>query len=240
MAHDFSVRSGRKELLDLPHIPFADIRRNMSELEVINSTLGGHAISIRGFRMLAGNRKKIRITEIGCGGGDNLKALMRYSRRLGIEASVTGIDSNAECIRAAREGWKEGDARWIHADYRKAELEEQPDILFSSLFCHHFTDEELVDMLHWMDAHSGLGWFINDLHRHPMAYHSIRLLTRCFSRSYLVKHDAPLSVLRGFQRQEWLRLLGQAGLEDYMLRWQWAFRWLLVRKKQEGTTDQYV
>ncbi|WP_431211923.1 hypothetical protein ACQ86N_40085 [Puia sp. P3] len=82
-----------------------------------------------------------------------------------------------------------------------------------------------------MDRNAGTGWFINDLHRHPLAWGSIRLLTRLFSGSYLVKNDAPLSVLRGFSRSEWQRILQAAGIGGYTLRWKWAFRWLVVRKK---------
>ena len=34
-------RSYTRELLDQPHIPFEDIKRNMQELEFINTYLGG-------------------------------------------------------------------------------------------------------------------------------------------------------------------------------------------------------
>ncbi|MBS1567088.1 MAG: SAM-dependent methyltransferase, partial [Bacteroidetes bacterium] len=101
-------------------------------------------------------------------------------------------------------------------------------IIFSSLFCHHFTDEELHDMLPWMQCNALAGFFINDLHRHPLAYYSIKWLTAAFSRSYLVKNDAPLSVRRGFVKNEWQSILRQAGMNRYRLQWKWAFRWLLV------------
>ena len=78
-----------------------------------------------------------------------------------------------------------------------------------------------------------LGFFINDLHRHFLAYHSIRLLTRAFSKSRLVKNDAPISVTRGFSRIDWSNILAAAGLEDYELRWKWAFRWLLTYRKHQ-------
>ena len=228
---DFSQRSHKKELLDRDDIPFADIERNMRELDIINTWLGGHAISIRGLRNSIRTMKdpvRVSICEIGCGGGDNLRVLSRWCRRRGIDVEVTGIDNNAHCIKVARERWQEGNARWIHSDYREVVFgERKPDILFSSLFCHHFTDEELVGMLRWMQRHTGSGWFINDLQRHPLAWFSIRLLTRWFSRSYLVKNDAPLSVLRGFRRTEWEKLLREAGVGEFSLHWKWAFRWLV-------------
>jgi hypothetical protein len=83
-------------------------------------------------------------------------------------------------------------------------------------------------MFRWMHENSRSGFFINDLHRHPLAYHSIRLLTCFFSKSYLVKHDAPLSVLRGFKKKEMEELLNSAGIQHYKIQWKWAFRWLVI------------
>ncbi len=229
---DFSRRSDQKELLDRDDIPFPDIARNMRELDFINTWLGGHAISVKGLRQLSRGRKRIGICEIGCGGGDNLRVLSRWCQKNGMEVQVTGIDYNAHCLSVAKERWKDGPAEWIHSDYRQVVFGSQrPDIIFSSLFCHHFTDAELIGQLRWMEAQAGLGWFINDLQRHPLAYHSIRLLTAGFSRSYLVRHDAPLSVLRGFHRREWQALLDEVVAGGYTLDWKWAVRWLIVAKK---------
>jgi len=230
---DFSKRSYEKELLDRDDIPFADIERNMLELDFINTWLGGHGISIMGLRRLLEGRQRLTICEIGCGGGDNLRVINRYCRRRQVEVQVIGIDYNAHCIRVAGEKWKEGNAEWIHSDYRNVSFENgKPDIIFSSLFCHHFTDEELVQQLRWMETNAGVGWFINDLQRHPVAWYAIRRLTGWWSRSYLVKNDAPLSVLRGFSRGEWEELLRKAGIVHYSLQWKWAFRWLVTRTRK--------
>jgi SAM-dependent methyltransferase len=229
---DFSKRSHEKELLDGEGLPFADIERNMRELDFINTWLGGHAISVNGLSSVAQGLRRVHICEIGCGGGDNLRVLDQWCQRRGIAVRVTGIDNNAHCLEVARQRWRKGNATWVHADYREVAFgDERPDILFSSLFCHHFTDEELVFQLRWMEEHAARGWFINDLHRHPMAYHAILLLTAWFSASYLVKNDAPLSVLRGFSRREWEGLLRRAGASACTVQWKWAFRWLVVRSK---------
>jgi 2-polyprenyl-3-methyl-5-hydroxy-6-metoxy-1,4-benzoquinol methylase len=229
---DFLSRSYEKELLDRTDIPFDAIDRNMYELDVINTWLGGHAISVAGLKKLIGNRREMTICEIGCGGGDNLIALRRYCQRRGIKVRFTGIDINPHCIAVARKKLTGAEASFLTSDYLLAHLgDEKPDVVYSSLFCHHFTDQELVTMLRWMRDHCRIGFFINDLHRHPLAYHSIRLLTTLFSRSWLVKNDAPLSVLRGFRRAEWKSLLQQAAITDYSLSWKWAFRWLIISEK---------
>ena len=229
---DFSKRSSLKELLDRDDIPFADIEKNMQELDVINTWLGGHAISQKGLKQLIGARKRVRICEIGCGGGDNLRALNQWCGRHGITAAVIGIDNNAHCVAVARQHWTGDHAEWVCADYRELSFADgRPDIVFSSLFCHHFTDAELTHQLRWMDKNAEMGWFINDLQRHPLAYYAIRLLTAAFSGSYLVRNDAPLSVLRGFSRTEWRRLLAAAKIDDSRVSWEWAFRWLITRRK---------
>jgi hypothetical protein len=98
------------------------------------------------------------------------------------------------------------------------------------LFFHHFTADQLVDVLGSLKSQCRVGIVINDLHRHPLAYYSIKLLTQFFSKSSMVKFDAPLSVMRGFTRLEWEEILRQAGITDYTLKWKWAFRWeILIR-----------
>lgn len=229
---DFSHRSYQKELLDRDDIPFADIERNMQELDFINTYLGGHAITIAGIKKIMRGappaKKDWLICEIGCGGGDNLKAIHHWCTRKGIAASYTGIDINPQCIEVAVRKLRSIPCILMTSDYKLARMERKPDIVFSSLFCHHFTDEELTGMLQWMQQWAGTGFFINDLHRHPLAYYSIKGLTALFSSSYLVKNDAPLSVQRGFKKDEWIQLLHAAGIHSYRISWKWAFRYLVT------------
>jgi 2-polyprenyl-3-methyl-5-hydroxy-6-metoxy-1,4-benzoquinol methylase len=225
---DLRSRSNTKELLDEDGIPFADIRRNMEELETINTWLGGHAITIAGFKELLGTRKEIHICEIGCGGGDNLKAIAKWCARRGVKVRLTGIDIKDTCIEYAQINLKGFDAKLIVSDFRTATLPTEPDIIFSSLFCHHFSDEEVAGILQWKMQHARVGFFINDLHRHSLAYHSIRIITKILSSSYLVQHDAPVSVTRGFRRADWSEIIRKAGLRgSSVVRWRWAFRWLV-------------
>ena len=79
-----------------------------------------------------------------------------------------------------------------------------------------------------MRQNSRIGFFINDLHRHAIAYYAIKILTKLFSKSYLVKNDAPLSVQRGFKRKDWEQLFAKAGIENFQCKWRWAFRWLVT------------
>lgn len=227
---DFRTRSLEPELLDASDIPFEDIQQNMKELAVINHWLGGHAITLRGIRSLM-HSDTLSIAEIGCGGGDNLSYLQRHLSHA-VRLSLTGIDLKPACIDFARS--VHPGIQFLCSDYRQVQFDVKPDIIFSSLFCHHFSDADLISQLQWMKDNSKLGFVINDLHRHPLAYHAIRMLTQLFSTSYLVKHDAPLSVARGFTKSEWLELFRKAGISDFSIEWRWAFRHLIMLKHGTG------
>jgi len=224
---NFSKRSYQKELLDAQSISINDTMQTMKELDIINTYLGGHAITLNGFKKLLGKKKKTSICEIGCGGGDNLNVIGKWCKKKGINIKLIGVDINPNCSNVIERTNPE--IEFLGSDYKKIDFDKNvPDILFSSLFCHHFTDEELIEMVMWMKTNSTRGFFINDLHRHPLAYHSIKLITKLFSNSHLVKNDGPLSVLRSFKKADWINILQQAGITNYTIQWKWAFRYLIV------------
>ena len=227
-------RSYQNELLDNNDIPFVDIRQNMRELNIINTLLGGHRITLKGVQTLLFGQKQIHVCEIGCGGGDNLLAIEKWCKNKSIKVTFTGIDIKEECIQFAKTKTAlQGCTTWLVSDYKKVVFAQKPDIIFSSLFCHHFRDEELITQLRWMKENATIGFFINDLQRHPLAYHSIKILTQLFSKSYLVKNDAPLSVQRGFTKKEWQTILTKANITSYQIQWQWAFRYLITYRHAE-------
>ena len=233
-AINLRYRSLKKEFLDEDDIPFEDIRTNMQELNTINTWLGGHAITRSGFKKLLANKKAVHVCEIGCGDGNNLYQLYKWCKRHKITFRCTGIDIKPECIETAKKDYAIENADWIVQDYKTVSFESRPDIIFSSLFCHHFTEGELIHQLQWMQRNAAVGFFINDLQRHWFAYHSIKVITQIFSSSYLVKNDAPLSVARGFHQQEWQQLFSKAGIKDYTIEWRWAFRYLIIYKNKTG------
>ncbi|MBC7651763.1 MAG: methyltransferase domain-containing protein [Deinococcales bacterium] len=227
----FKQRSYKAELLDGDGIAFTDIKQNMQELDTINTLLGGHAITIKGIAKLVGNLKQITVCEIGCGGGDNLIAINNYCTLQNIQAQFIGIDIKQTCISFAKtKPALQHNTTWLVSDYQQVVFKTQPTIIFSSLFCHHFTNQQLVFQLLWMQKNASVGFFINDLQRHFLAYYSIKIITQIFSSSYLVKNDAPLSVARGFVKNDWVDILNNAHLNNYQITWQWAFRFLIIYK----------
>lgn len=225
-------RSYQKELMDEENIPFEAMAQTLKELNVVNSRLGGHAITLSGVRQLLDGKEAVTICEIGCGGGDNLFAIQQYCLKKNIRTSFIGIDINPECIAFAKKQYPRMPCEWICSDYALVNFDNnQPDIIFSSLFCHHFTDDQLVSMLKWQEQNCSQGFFINDLHRHWLAYYLIKYITKFFSKSYLVKNDACLSVARSFRKKDWELFFQKAGLTEYTIDWRWAFRFIVIFKK---------
>ncbi len=226
-------RAPGPELMDDLTLADDALRQNLDELETINTWLGGYqpvlnALDRLKSRFPAG--RPLRLADLGSGGGDTLRHVARWARRNGVPVALTGVDANPFMLDYARAK----SADYPEISYQQADIfsakfqAETYDVLTASLFCHHFTDDELGALLRQWAGQARVAVVVNDLHRHWLAYHGIKWLTRLLGGSYLVRHDAPLSVARAFRRADWGPLLARAGIARYELRWRWAFRWQLI------------
>lgn len=233
---NFSTRAPGPELMDDLTLASDDLRRNLDELETINTWLGGYQPVLNALarlRLRFPQSRPLRLADLGSGGGDTLRHIARWARKNSIPVELAGIDANPFMLDyAAAKSQAYPEISYRKFDIFSPKFQTEPyDILTCSLFCHHFTDDELVTLLRQWHQQAGLAVVINDLHRHWLAYYSIKWLTRLFRGSYLVQHDAPLSVARAFRRADWQVLLARAGINHYELRWRWAFRWQVVLVK---------
>lgn len=220
-------------MLDKENIPKDLLFQNLRELEAVNVWLGGLRITKLGFKrslqMQMGNKREIKVADIGCGGGDALRAMASYADQKNLKGEFVGIDMKSDCIDYAQASSQGFDTiSFVKADYRDG-IRKDPEIthVHAALFCHHLTDEEFIELLRYCRQEK-MTLIINDLHRHPLAYYSIWFITRLFRGSKLIQHDAPLSVLRGFKKKELRSLLDKAEITTYYLRWKWAFRYLII------------
>ncbi|WP_242926496.1 methyltransferase domain-containing protein [Pontibacter vulgaris] len=234
------LRSNTPELMDDLTLSGEELQENLEELEVINNWLGGYQVVLQSLDKIISRYnplpKPLRIADIGCGAGDTLRSIAKWARRKRIQTQLTGIDANDFMVQYARHNCSAFEEVAIvqHDVFSERFSRVKYDVLVCSLFCHHFTDAQLVQMFRQLHSQASIAVIINDLHRHWFAYYSIKFITAIFSGSRLVKNDAPLSVMRAFKRHELENLLHQAGISNYTLRWMWAFRWQLVMYKTEA------
>jgi 2-polyprenyl-3-methyl-5-hydroxy-6-metoxy-1,4-benzoquinol methylase len=231
---DFSTRSGNVEKMDDLECSGEVLEQTLRELEFINKWLGGNKITIDAIAELCTSSSygEITIADLGCGGGEMLRIIEGWGKRNNVRLTLTGIDANPNIIAFAKRNLSDcPQIQFKTVNIFSDEFRQQKyDIVIGTLFYHHFTDHELAAFFKRLRQQVRIGYVINDIHRHWLAYYSIRTLTRLFSRSAMVKYDAPLSVLRAFKKQELKKILELAQPAVFSIRWRWAFRWLVVAK----------
>ncbi len=225
---DFSKRATGPELMDDFSLPSAEINPLLAGLELVNQYLGGYQVVFSALKTVS-VQQNFHIGDWGCGGGDVLRAIAKKFKKE--ELILTGIDATPAAVAFASQKNTSPNINFILANVLSAETKKlQADIILSTLFTHHFCDEEWILLIRKMLDCSGHAVIIDDLHRHWLPYYVIKILTK-LTDSKLAQYDGPLSVLKGFKRKELEVLLKKAGISNYSIRWKWAFRWQIILYK---------
>jgi ubiquinone/menaquinone biosynthesis C-methylase UbiE len=213
---DFSARLQATELMDDMSRPVAEFDQAYRELASINRRLGGiHAIA----RFLP-NKEELHVLDVAAGGCDIGDALAETRG-----CRVVSLDLNPMGLRHSRRTSPVvGDGTML--PFRDGAF----DAVICSLSFHHLTDTDCEQVLREMWRASRGCVLVNDLHRHPVAYMSIWILAQLFSKSDMVKHDGPVSVLRAFQPADFREIARKAGVKAEVHR-SFPFRLVLVGKK---------
>ncbi len=232
MSNFLRKRSYEIELMDDLRSSGPVIDQTLKELAIINRLLGGNYVTLRGLNAFVKPGEPLHIIDIGCGGGDMMMLMCDWAVKNGFDIRITGVDANPNIIEYARKNT----AAYPQIDYVACDVFSKEfrqlrcDVVTSTLFTHHFTDEQLVRLFSQLKGQARKGIVINDLHRHWFAYHSIKVLTRFFSKSKMVRNDAAVSVKRSFRRNEIATVLFKSGIHGFDLSWHWAFRWKIVAR----------
>lgn len=231
----FRHRSDKKEILDNEMIETSELDLNLKELNTINKLLGGYNATLAGLKTVFSKTDKhvINVLDIGFGGGDSIRMMAEFAKDQKRNVFFYGVDLKPDCVAYATKNLSALINKiLICDDYRNlsGEFLDKIDVIHCSLFLHHLNDEEIAALFKFAFQNK-CTLLINDLHRNPFAYYSIKLLTGFFSRSRLVKNDAPLSVLRGFKKDELIKFVSESGYTDFSVKWIWAFRYLIYAGK---------
>lgn len=174
------------------------------------------------------------LVDVGCGGGLFVLHLSQYYPNM----KLLGIDvSEAAVLQAKRELMQ-----WQHSSRlqaRNVDFQLQPqqalklsensvDIVLITLVCHHLDDDELIGFLQHAFQAARRAVIINDLHRHALAYWFYKAISPVLFRNRLITHDGLISIKRSFTRLELERLLKQANIPHYEIKWCFPFRWRVI------------
>lgn len=229
---NFSARSNRQELMDDLTIQGSELHETLDGLERINRVFRGYEPSIGGIAALIAAhpyQREFSVLDVGTGSADTPRVLSRWAKLKNVQLKIHGIDLTPTTIKHAR--MRSLNYPNIHIEQRDLFLIEphlQFDIVHAALMLHHLNDDDAIRALRKMYKLSLLGVVINDLHRHPLNFAGSRMFLPMLSKSRLIRHDGPLSVLRAFTRRELISLIKRADLPTPHIRWRSPFRWQVV------------
>lgn len=236
MTLTFNRRSNEEEWMGMQTVSFEEFQQSLSDLETINHWTLAYCPTLQWLREKISKvaaTHTISIMDIGSGGGDMLRKLWQTFKGQH-DFDLQGIDLHPwSKISALKLTAQNMPVRFETADIFTFTPERRVDFIISSLFTHHLSDAEIIRFLQWMETHAEQGWFINDLHRHPIPYFFIKYAVRLLRYTHLVQHDAPISVMRAFTRKDWQRLLAEAHIpmNGVVIRWYMPFRYGIAHNK---------
>ncbi|HEY3332501.1 MAG TPA: methyltransferase domain-containing protein [Capsulimonadaceae bacterium] len=235
---DFTVRSTSPEWMDDFSITDDRLIKALDELRLVNRLLGGYSstLSVLIPALRAANGP-VRILDVGAGVGDlaEVIALWAVSQPSPVDVQIVATDANPATVEYARQSLARrlptNAAALVNAEVADATNlpygDNEFDVVMASMFLHHFDDITAATVLASMNRVARRGIIVSDLQRHPVAYHGFRALATLTGACDMVRHDGPISVLRGFTRQELTHIAHRAGIATTGPQWRWAFRWLL-------------
>jgi 2-polyprenyl-3-methyl-5-hydroxy-6-metoxy-1,4-benzoquinol methylase len=219
------------ELMDDPHLAPQAHAQALRGLERINWWSHSARILWPPIRRLLRARggKTLRVLDIASGAGDLPIGLWRKARAAGHDVEVDGWDIHAGAIAYARESAhkKGASVRFLRRDALGVLDADRYDVVMCSLFLHHLSRDQAVELLRRMASWATRLVLVNDLRRSALGLVLAHAATRLLSSSEIVHTDGPRSVAAAFSLQEVRLLVREAGLETATIARRWPFRFLL-------------
>lgn len=180
-------------------------RDNLRDLVRINRYLGGHAILRRIMaEFICSEDDRFSMLDVGAASGDMGAVLQRRYPR----ATVTSLDRKCVHLEKAAHPKLAGDAFLLPFAARSF------DFVFSSLFLHHFTDDQVVELFRNFRTLARRAVVAIDLERGPLACRFIPATKWLFGWHDISLYDGPVSVRAAFKKDELISLALRAGLQQ--------------------------
>lgn len=237
MAIDTTYRTQETEIMDDFFLEGKELQEALDKIASINRLLGGNKLTLHGLKTLlkkSDATKIITIADIGCGNGDMLRMLANYGKKNNLNLTLIGIDANAFTINYARKLSTEyPNIEYVCVDIFSDDFSAiEYDIVLCTLTLHHFSNEEILNIMTTFNKNANIGIVINDLHRSKLAYLLFEKVCAVFKLNKMSREDGLISILRGFKKKELENFSKKLDLKNYTINWKWAFRyqWIIAKK----------
>lgn len=232
----FAKRSEKLERIDTGDYTPAEYDRFLQDIRLVNRYAG----DIRALKntllreVKRENQREFSVLDVGAGSGELLRVVAGFARKTGRRCRLYGLELNSRSAESiAEESKSYPEIKAVRADaFRLPFADDAFDYVICSLFTHHFTDENVVEILREFSRTARRRVFVIDLHRHRIAYLSYKVFCAAFGISRLVREDGSLSVLRSFKPVELETLAKKADLCDARIERYFPFRLVLAGGKK--------
>ena len=211
----FDRRATAQELIDRPDCGPELAASSYRFMETVNRWFGGARI-VRRFldAETAGRRSSspLRILDIGSGSCDIPLAMSRWARANHIPLHITCLETAAHAVAIARmrlEKAADPAVQLVQQDAFFHQPDEPYDLAVASMCFHHFSNEQILALVQRLRGFVRGSLLINDLRRSPLSCLGAGLLLAVSGSPAGVRHDALLSIRRGFTGNELGMLLRQ-------------------------------
>ena len=231
-AVDFGRRADIPELMDDPTVDYETFRACLVDLAKVNRVTFAYRPTFAFLNRICDSGlwpqdRPAVILDVGSGYGDMLRLIGKWARARSLDVRLQGLDRNPWAARSAERVPGSEGVEWLSEDL--FEHRGGADIVISSLFTHHLDDVSLIRFLEWQEVNARIGWFVNDLLRHPFSYYGFSLLSRLMLWHRFVVHDGPVSIRRAFRPEDWTVLLAKAGVHQARIEAWFPFRLCISR-----------
>ncbi len=209
----FDSRAAETEYLDRPECDAALAAASYRFMERINRYFGG----IRAVRRFLADHTpgpatggRLRILDIGAGSCDIPLAVIRWAAAGGIRLHFTCLETSGHALDIARDRVARAgnpSLQLIQEDVFSHQPDQPYDYAVASMCFHHFSDARILHLLQRLRGFVRRGVLINDLRRSRLA--SLVAEVLLLGAPEGVRHDALLSIRRGFKVAELEALLRQ-------------------------------
>lgn len=224
----FDTRATATEFLDQPDCDLSLAAASYHFMEQVNGCFGGTRIVRRFLSAQAKGRDvnaPLRVLDIGSGSCDIPLAMSRWARAHNIPLHMTCLEMAGPAVEIARRRLALANDPAVHllqGDAFTHQPAEPYDCAVASMCFHHFSNEQILTLLRRLRGFVINGVLINDLRRSPWASGGARLLLAVTGAQPRVRHDALLSIRRGFKTSELesvLRQLDGVAVSVKSVRW---------------------
>jgi 2-polyprenyl-3-methyl-5-hydroxy-6-metoxy-1,4-benzoquinol methylase len=207
-----------RELLDDPHADPSAVRAELRDIARLNAWFGGTRAVVEAleavFRRSGSRERAMRIVpwtllDVGTGLGDIPRAAAVAARRYGIELRPVGVELNPTAARLARSNGMRavlGDGSALPFAARSV------DVVIASQVLHHLARERAVRWIATFDGLARRAVVLADLRRSALAIVGVWAAALGLRLSRATRHDAVVSLKRGYTKREFDAMLREAGV----------------------------